>query len=216
MTDATGVLSLVASVAPGLLAPVASAGGAAGIGGGHQFIDSPGVWSVHFEYRVGVSDRVPDPDIVGEQHSPSVGRIASRGGLERDEAVADLVVVHPGSEAQFAVEANAWLANLGKRVFPAAERLVAPSTDEVGPDIDVMDEPELVPSPQALGLCGIRVEALVPLEAAQNRQPGMVGKRSKRGVQPVGVTRNEVIVLDETDDLCTGEPDRSIKDPDLM
>jgi hypothetical protein len=79
-----------------------------------------------------------------------------------------------------------------------------------------MDEPELVPSPQAPGLCRIRVEALEPLEAAQNRQPGMVGKRSKRDLQPVGVTRNEVIVLDKTDDLCTGEPDRAVKNPDLM
>ena len=149
--------------------------------------------SVQLEYRVGVSDGVSDPDVVGEEHSPSVGRIVSRGALERDEAVADLVVVHPGSKAQFVVEANAWLANLGKRVFPAAERLVAPSTDEVGPDIDVMDEPELVPSPQAPGLCGIRVEALEPLEAAQNRQPGMVGKRAKRELQPAGVTGNEVI-----------------------
>ena len=42
----------------------------------------------------------------------------------------------------------------GKRVFPAAERLIALSTDEVGPDIDVMDEPELASSPRRLAFAG--------------------------------------------------------------
>ncbi len=150
------------------------------IGGVHQPLDSSGMSTINLEYRVRVTDRIPDSDVVREQHSPSVSRIVSGGPLKRDEAVANLVVVHPGPQTQLIVETDAWLAHLGEGVFPTAEGLVARSTDEVGSDIDVMYESECGPSPDALRLRGIRVEALESHKAAENRQPRIVGELSER------------------------------------
>jgi hypothetical protein len=44
----------------------------------------------------------------------------------------------------------------------------------------------------------------------------MVGEVSERRLQPTVLTRNEVIVLHQTDDVRAGEPDRPVKDSDFM
>jgi hypothetical protein len=88
--------------------------------------------------------------------------------------------------------------------------------DKVRPDVHVVDEAEPVATPDAFGLCGIGVEAPVSLEAAEDGQAGVVGEVPERGIQPAGLARDEVVVLDKADDVRAGEPDRPVEDPDLM
>jgi hypothetical protein len=52
-----------------------------------------------------------DPRVVREQHGSSIGWIVSRWSFEGDEAIADLVAIHPRPEAQFVVSADAWFAD---------------------------------------------------------------------------------------------------------
>src|SRR5512132_3108559 len=155
----------------------------------HEPVDSPGVLSVLLEDRVRVSDCVSHPRVVREQHGSSIGWIGSRWSFEGDEAIADLVAVHPRPEAQFVVSADAWFADFRERVLPSSEQLIMLSTNEVWPDVHVVDEAKLVATPDALGLRGVRVEAPVPLEAPENRQVRMISKVPERSIQPVSLTR---------------------------
>jgi hypothetical protein len=68
--------------------------------------------------------------------------------------------------------------------------------DEVRPDVHVVDEAEPVATPDALGLRGTGVEALISLEAAEDGQTRVVGEVPERGIQPAGLARDEVVVLD--------------------
>src|SRR5690242_8101983 len=58
-------------------------------------IDVLGVFAVPGEYGVGVADGVSHSDVVGEQYCAAIGWVVSGWSLERNEAVADLVAVHP-------------------------------------------------------------------------------------------------------------------------
>src|SRR4030095_368116 len=128
------------------------------IGVFHEPVDSLDVLFILLEDRVGVSDCVSHPRVVREQHRSSIGWIVPGRSFEGDEAIADLVAVHPRPKAQFIVSADAWFADFRERVLPSSEQLVVLSTNEVWPDVHVVDEAELVATPDALCLRGIRVE----------------------------------------------------------
>jgi hypothetical protein len=125
----------------------------------YELVDLPGVFSVPLKDRVRVSDCVSHPRVVREQHGSSIGWIVSRWSFEGDESIADLVAVHPRPEAQFVVSADAWFADSRERVLPSSEQLVVLSTNEVWPDVHVVDEAKPVATPDAPCLRGIRVEA---------------------------------------------------------
>src|SRR5947209_6567304 len=44
----------------------------------------------------------------------------------------------------------------------------------------------------------------------------MIYEVPERRIQPVNLTRNEIIILYQTNKVCPGEPDGSIEDPNLM
>src|SRR5690242_13479474 len=61
----------------------------------NQRIDVFGVFAVPGEYGVGVPDGVSHSDVVGEQYCAAIRWVVSGWSLERNEAVADLVALHP-------------------------------------------------------------------------------------------------------------------------
>jgi hypothetical protein len=88
--------------------------------------------------------------------------------------------------------------------------------EEIRPDVDVVDELKRSSSPKALYLRWIRMEAVESHKASDYSQLRMLRKLHERGLCPTSVTWDEVVVLDQADDVRTGEPDRPIEDPDFM
>src|SRR5215207_1634962 len=81
-----------------------------GVCGGDEFVDAVGVGAVAPEDGGGVAHRVLHADVGREQDGPAVGRVLPGRALERDEAVADLVAVQPGPQAELVVEPDPGLA----------------------------------------------------------------------------------------------------------
>jgi hypothetical protein len=89
--------------------------------------------------------------------------------LERNEAVTDLIAIHPCPKAQFVVCAYTRFPYRGERVIPSSKQLVVLLANKIGADINMVYEAEPLASPDSFGLCRIRVKALKAHEAAEDR-----------------------------------------------
>jgi hypothetical protein len=80
----------------------------------------------------------------------------------------------------------------------------------------MVHEAEPLASPDSLSLCRIRVKALKAHEAAEDRQPGVIGKVPERRIQPGCITGDCVIVLNQADNIGPGKPDGPIEYADFV
>ena len=77
----------------------------------HELANASRVLGIHRIHSLVVPHLIAAPDGAGEEDRAAVQRVVPRWALKGDKAIAHLIAVDPGPQAEFAVKADAWFAD---------------------------------------------------------------------------------------------------------